>query len=367
MRALLWSEFYWPSVGGGELFTMHLVNGMRARGVEVALVTGRLGDTLPAIDNVDGIAVYRFPFRGAFARRDPAALTAITDGVLALVRSWRPDLVHMTWMGPCGVVFRQLQARYPLPTLITLGQHLSGDVSATSLRGRLLRDAAWVAACAQWMRASLLTHVPELSARSSVVYHSVPPQRSTAPADDTRLLCLGRLVPAKGFDVALRSFARVATRWPRLRLTIAGDGPERSSLAALAAALGVTDRVDFLGRVSPRDTAALIAASTLVLMPSLEETFGLVALETAQQGRPIVASRIEGLAEIVVDGHSGCLVPPGDAAALADTVVELLADPARRAAMGAAARARAVHDFSWESHLDAYESLYHRIARDRAR
>lgn len=364
MRVVVWTEFYWPSIGGGELFTMHLMRGMRARGVEVTLVTGRLGDALPAVDEIDGVPVYRFPFRPALERRDLAALAGIGDEILALLRSLQPDLVHMTWMGPCGVVFRQLQAEYPLPTLITLGQHLQGDVSVRSLRGRLLRSAAWVAACAQWMRASLLAQIPELSARSSVVYHAVPPLPPTATvADATRLLCLGRLVPAKGFDLALRAFGLIAARHPRVRLVIAGDGPERRSLEELAVARGIADRVELLGRVRPEETGALIAASAVVLMPSLEETFGLVALETAQQGRPIVASRVEGLAEVVVDGETGLLVPPGDVEALAGAVAALLADPDRGERLGANARAREAEHFSWERHLDAYEALYHRVAR----
>jgi len=365
MRALVWSEFYWPSVGGGEIFTKNLVHGLRRRGIEFAVVTGRLGEDLDARDEIDGVPVYRFPFRPAFAGRDPAALVAITDDILALVRRWRPDLVHMTWLGPCGVVFRQVRARTALPTLVTLGQHLRGDLSPASLRGRVLREAHWVAACAGWMRDSLLARIPETRERSSVLHHAVPPARSIASPSATGvagILCLGRLVPVKGFDVALRALALLVDRFPQARLTIAGDGPERASLEALTAELGLSDQVEFLGRVHPDDSGALIAASAVVLMPSREETFGLVALEAAQQGRPIVASGVEGLAEVVADGQTGLLVPPGDAAAVAAAVAELLTDPRRRQRLGEGARARAAEVFSWERHLDAYETLYRRVA-----
>jgi len=271
----------------------------------------------------------------------------------------------MTWIGPCGIVYRQLQSTYPVPTLITLGQHLHGDVSSDTLRGRILREAGWVAACAGWLRESLLACIPELGARSSVVYHSVPPPASDAgaPAAAARLLCLGRLVPSKGFDVALHAFRAIAARHPAARLVVAGDGTERRSLEELAVHLNVAERVEFVGRVRPNETGALIAASTLILMPSREETFGLVALETAQQGRPIVASRVEGLAEIVADGDTGVLVPPGDATALGAAACALLDDRERCARMGRRARQRVAERFSWERHLDSYEALYRRLGR----
>ena len=369
MRVLTWTEFYWPSLGGGELFTMNLLRGLRPRGFEFEVVSGRLSDAVRALDDVEGVAVHRFPFRQALQRRDVAGLAQIRASVLALVRSFEPELLHMTWMGPCGVIYQGLQATRPLPTLITLGQHLRGDLSAESLRGRVLRGAAWVAACAGWMRQSLLAAIPELRERSSVVYHAVPPSAAApaAPAAGPRLLCLGRLVPSKGFDVALRAFRTLAAGHPAARLVVAGDGPERRALERLAVAMNIGRRVEFLGRVAPDRTAALIAASTLVLMPSHEETFGLVALETAQQGRPIVASRVEGLAEVVADGETGVLVPPGDAVALAAAASALLDDPARRAGMGARARQRVAEHFGWERHLDAYETLYRRLGRRGAR
>ncbi len=362
MRVLAWTEFYWPSVGGGELFTMNLLRGLRRRGFEFMVITGHLGDALPAEEEVDGVPVHRFAFRPALESRDFGALRQIRDELLDRVHGFAPDLVHMTWMGPCGIFYHQLQDRHSLPTLLTLGQHLRGDLSPDSLRGRTLRRATWVAACAAWMRRSLLAQVPELGPRSSVVYHAVPPApASDLAAAEPQLLCLGRLVSSKGFDLALRAFAVVAGQYPRARMVVAGDGPERGRLEAVAADLGVGQRVRFLGRVSPADSGALIAQSTLVLMPSHEETFGLVALEAAQQGRPIVASDVEGLAEVVADGETGLLVAPGDAAALARAISELLADPDRRLRMGRQAQARVAERFSWDRHLDTYEALYRRL------
>ncbi|HVM97367.1 MAG TPA: glycosyltransferase family 4 protein [Candidatus Acidoferrales bacterium] len=364
MKVLIWTELYWPSLGGTELFTMNLVNGLHRRGLEFQVVTGHPSESLPLIDEVDGIAVQRLRFRAAFEKHDLSALHQVREALFRCVRAFQPDLVHMTWLASCGVFYHQLQDAYPIPTLISLGQHLRGDLSTKSLRGRTLRRANWVAACSSWMHESLLAAVPELRQRTSVVYHAVPP--SLAPADTVpdgeRLLCLGRLANCKGFDVALEAFALLATRRPKSHLVIAGDGPERTRLEALAADLGIAQRVSFLGMIPPADTAAVIAQSAIVVMPSTEETFGLVALEAAQQGRPVVASRIEGLAEVVADGESGRLVAPGDSGALATAMLELLDDASLRERLGRQAEERAVRQFSWTAHLDAYEELYRRLA-----
>jgi glycosyltransferase involved in cell wall biosynthesis len=98
--------------------------------------------------------------------------------------------------------------------------------------------------------------------------------------------------------------------------------------------------------------------ATAVLMPSRWEPFGLVALQAAQMARPVIASRIDGLREVVVHGQTGFLVPPEDPAALADAIAGLLGDAEQASAMGRAAQQRARETWPWISHVDAYEELY---------
>ena len=178
-------------------------------------------------------------------------------------------------------------------------------------------------------------------------------------------MCLGRVVRDKGFDLALAAFAELAPRFPKARLVVAGDGPARPELEAQAQALGVADAVEFPGWVAPERVSELMNSATLVVMPSRwDEPFGLVAVEAALMARPVVASRVGGLAEAVADGETGLLVDKEDPAALARAVAHLLEDPGKAERMGQAARRRARELFGFERQVDAYDGLYQRLAEE---
>ena len=154
-------------------------------------------------------------------------------------------------------------------------------------------------------------------------------------ADATVVLVVGALERRKGHAVLLDATRRLRPSRPDLRLVFCGDGGERERLEAAAAPLG---GVVFAG--FRRDVAACLAAADVVAVPSLHEGLGVAALEAMAGARPVVASRVGGLAEVVVDGETGALVPPGDAEALARAIDRLAADPSLRTRLGAAGRAR---------------------------
>jgi glycogen(starch) synthase len=237
------------------------------------------------------------------------------------------------------------------------------------LFGSTLRSADWVAACSSSVLANARRHLPELASRSSVILNSLPIptlRPASLSLDPPRLLCLGRADWIKGFDLALTAFATIATRWPAARLIVAGDGPARPALERQAAALGLGEVVEFLGWVEPAAVAALINTASLVVMPSREEPFGLVALQTAQLGRPIVAARVGGLPEVVLHGETGLLVEPDNVPALTGAIVSLLDRPEMAARMGRAARERAIRCFGWDRHVEAYDALYRQLAGERS-
>jgi len=191
-----------------------------------------------------------------------------------------------------------------------------------------------------------------------IVHYGIVPRDSLKPypRETVRLLCVGRLIPIKGHIVLLRAFAEAKRRVPELQLDIAGRGPLEPALRALAKELGVGDAVSFLGHVAP--IADAIERSAIVVVPSLGEGFGMVALEAMERARPVVAAEIGGLGELVQHRETGLLVPPGDPAPLADAIVELASDPSRAAAMGEAGRQRAVANFPQERCTDRTELLY---------
>ena len=182
-----------------------------------------------------------------------------------------------------------------------------------------------------------------------------PPGGPDLPADAPVLLAIARLAPQKGVDVVIEALARVRERHDA-RLVVLGEGPLRGELGELAASRGVADAVSFPGRVG--DVAWWLRRASLLVHPARWEGFGLALLEAMLCARPVVASAVSSIPEIVVDGETGLLVPPDDAVALAEAVAALLDDPARGAALGAAGEARARAEFSVARMADRTIEVY---------
>lgn len=154
------------------------------------------------------------------------------------------------------------------------------------------------------------------------------------------LLYVGRLGREKNLELLLRAFRRVRAERPDCRLVLVGDGPYEGELRAEAARLGVADGVAFTGRFGDQELAHAYAGADLFVFPSVTETQGIVLLEAQAAGLPVVTVRALGTADMVADGREGLVCDPAPEA-LAQAVLRLLDDPGLRAAMGAAARARA--------------------------
>jgi glycosyltransferase involved in cell wall biosynthesis len=181
--------------------------------------------------------------------------------------------------------------------------------------------------------------------------------RSALAPDGQRLIgASGRLEPEKGFDVLIDAMAFVAKRAPAARLVIAGGGSRRDDLERQIARLGLGEEVRLLG--PRRDLPALMHALDLFALSSWSEPFGLVLLEAMAARRPIVATNAGGAPEVVIGSETGTLVPPGDALAIGDALLTLLADQDRARAYGEAGRARVEREFPLERMLDETEAVY---------
>jgi hypothetical protein len=200
-----------------------------------------------------------------------------------------------------------------------------------------------------WIRASLGERVAR---RTRVVHNGVrepaSPAATPPPGRPRSLVVVGRLSVIKGQDTAVRATALVRQAGHDVTLTLVGDCyPGYEAVEDGLRDLAVRERVDdvtvFTGF---RDPSPIVAAADVVLVPSRVESFGLAAVESLLLGRPVVATRIGGLPEVVRDGETGLLVPADDPRALADAVIRLLEDPQLAAALGAAGRADARARFS---------------------
>ena len=185
------------------------------------------------------------------------------------------------------------------------------------------------------------------------------------------ILHVGRLVEVKGARHLLRAFAISAPSHPDTQLVIIGDGPLRRPLQQLARSLGLAHRVDFLGALPHPQVLAWMRRAAILVLPSVRtatgrvEGLGMVALEAAATGLPVVGSRIGGIPEAVLDGRTGYLVPPRDHAALAARLDDLLDDPTLRRRLGEQARAHVERHFDLHRQTGRLEDHYDQVLAGR--
>lgn len=168
---------------------------------------------------------------------------------------------------------------------------------------------------------------------------------SEPAARPLRLLCVGRLVPLKGQALLLEAMAELRARGRDAHLTMVGDGPKREALLARCEALGLSERVEWAGAVGQDEIAGHYAAADIFCLPSFAEGVPTVLMEAMLTETPVISTRIAGVAELVEDGLSGVLIPPGRTDLLVEAIEDLAADPARRRALGAAGRAKVEAEF----------------------
>ncbi len=369
MRVLFWCEQFWPKIGGIEVWGTKLLRALRERGHDLAVVASQETPASPREERHGGIAVYRFPFWEALTNRNMDQLVDIKRAVARVKCTFEPALIHLNLTGP-SVYFHLQTAEAPAaPLLVSLHQPLENQSgSRGSVVNRILSSADWVTAGSEMVLTTARRLAPEIISRSSLIYFGFDaPEFSPEPLrfDEPRLLCLGRLVHEKGFDLVLTAFASITERFRSLRLIIASDGPARPHLERQARELGLADAVDFIGWVESNKMPALFNSATIVVMPSrVTEGFGFVAMEAAMIGRPVVATRSGGLVEVVIDGATGLLVEREDSHALASAIAYLLDHPDIAREMGRIARARALATFSWEQHVNAFDDLYGQLVTD---
>lgn len=370
MRILHWTDSFAPSIGGTEVFVRELARAQLLAGHEVSIVTESI-PTCPNEETLEGIAVRRFPFAPSLLSRQAADVQRVVVATRKFRSEFAPDITHVHFLGAAGW-FELLSRPRPGPVVTTVHPPVECIRLPVELRRRVLMAADAVIAASRSMETSIAEFEPQLRPRLSCVHcghRMTPPVPMPPDGEPAVFVGFGRLVEAKGFDVALRAFATFPKNRPcGARLVIAGDGPARASLETLAAELGLQPpQVNFPGWIAHDDMHGLLGTATAVVVPSVwPEPFGLVALEAGIAERPIIASRVGGLPEFVIDGETGWLVPPGDPDALARAFSEVLEDPERAQRLGRNARQKAVREFSIEHCLDRTSEIYGRALRPRS-
>lgn len=176
------------------------------------------------------------------------------------------------------------------------------------------------------------------------------------PPGSQVVLTIGRLDRQKGLATLIEAGAVVTSRFPKAHFLLVGDGPQKSELDHLIRDKGLVDRIHFAGWRP--DVPELLAAGAALVLSSLWEGLPNVILEAMAAGLPVVATRVEGTSELIIDGRTGLLVPPQSPHELASAIEKILSDPVQARSMGQSGRERALAEFSWQKMVDRYCELY---------
>ncbi len=181
------------------------------------------------------------------------------------------------------------------------------------------------------------------------------------PSRPVRLCYLKLHRAVYGPDILIEALSIVKRSIPDIHLSMAGSGEMTGQLRAMVDERGLCENVSFCGFIDHSKIASFIAQHHFLVMPSLSESFGVAVLEAAACGRPAISTRVGGIPEVVKDGESGILVPPGDVNALARAILSLAQDTDKCRRMGETSRAFVEREYQWQHSLDLMSDLYDRI------
>jgi phosphatidyl-myo-inositol dimannoside synthase len=368
-----------------------IVHGLVARGHAVDVVLPHHPDFRYPVTDAIGF----FPYRYSPSRRSaqwgfgntltgasrvtakaaavlPAVVASLHHRVRNLLQAHHYDVVDAHWLVPNGWVAANVVRRHPVPLVITV--HGTGVALAERSRvlARLARSALDTANGVTAVSDDLRVRLERLGADSAklrtvrlgvdpVVFapeRADPGVRAVLGADRTVLVVgVGRLLEVKGFRFAIEAVARVSG----VHLTIVGDGPLRSELERLAAQVHAP--VTFMGDLERARLPRVLAAADIVVVPSIVTSTAVdgvpnTLLESLATGRPVVASAVGGIPEVVTDGANGLLVPERDVDSLVCALAQLRDQPELRRRLGHTAREQVLRELSWAAAAEQFELAY---------
>jgi glycosyltransferase involved in cell wall biosynthesis len=367
-------------------FILRLAKALQQRSVNVHVVAPAAAG-LSSVEEIDGVTVERFRYaprrfeKLAYTGNMAQDVASSWSARLALVgfmgsdfvagvrarRSFEPDVIHAHWWFPSGVVGSWLARLSHLPLVTTLhgtDVRMARSVAVSRpLFRRVLQHSASVTTVSTWLadevRGMLPSSAPVVAPMPADTTMYTPGRRR----EEARLLFVGRFTPQKGLDHLLRALSLMKGR---AVLDVVGNGGDSERYRALAQELSVSNRVAWHGQLTGQQLAGLYQAATALVVPSIDEGLGLVAVEALLCETPVVAFRSGGLTDIIQDGNTGVLVSPGDAAALAAALDSVITEPERARALGEAGRLYVLAKFAPESAAARYSDIYDQVVDSHA-
>lgn len=375
MRLLLVNYEYPPLGGGAATATQQIARSLSRAGHAVTVLTAACPGGV-AVEFDEGVSVLRLRSMRRHADRSSFIEMAgfVARALLRVgqvIRDVRPDGCIIFFSLPCGPIGWWARLRYRVPYVISLR---GGDVPGAErgivamhrllapLRRRILRDAIRVVANSPGLRAlsEAVDPYPVSMIPNGVDCSQFRPQPERHHRDGFVFLFVGRLNDQKNVGLLLSAFADLCADEGLCCLRIVGDGPMRNSLRSLAGALGIADRVQWLGWLSRQDLRECYCAADCLVNPSLYEGMPNVVLEAMACALPVIVSNVAGNRDVVVDRDTGIVFASDDRKALHAAMLRIVRSPELRERLGQRARLDVRDRYSWEATADAYVRLFQR-------
>lgn len=374
MNIFYWTDGYFPRIGGIETQGLCLTKEIRNRGHSCTVLANQDEPTVPEMEAIEGINIYRFNF-SLFKNPDIDAqelLKIVEEKILLIFDKTKPDVIHLylyfCYQSYSAFIYLLLRKKLPYPVVLTL--HTVPERQSFNFLTRFFENADRICCVSESVFDAIRIYAPSVLSKTRVISNalSTPALQPTPLSFEPPIfLCLGRFSNEKGFDLAIQAFAQVQAQFPGAKLVLAGSGLMQRIYEKLIDDLDLSKSVSFTGSISIENVPASINQSSIVLIPSHIESFCLVALEAAQMERPVIASAVGGLLEVVVNEKTGILIPPHDIDELSKAMIRLLNNPSQATEMGKQARIRALKEFSAEHMVNAYEDVYSFLKEQKAK
>lgn len=297
-------------------------------------------------------------------------LPATIVRLATFLREQRIDVVHVHYPLPAFAYFGWLRSWSRWRLVVTYHGNDAHDLDLwRPIERTLVRALLRAADCVTGVSPKLLEKVrsllPGVEFAGAAIPNGAPVEqiarnamRPPVPLPRDYVVAVGHLIKRKGVDLMLRALALLRSRGERLSLVLVGDGPDRAEFERLARELEVADDVHFLGSRSHDEAIAVVKGSTLLVLASRAEGFPLVLGEAMACRKTVVATAVDGVAELVLDGENGLVVPPDDPAALADALSRLQRDAPLRERLAEHGYRRIVAEYSWAAVARRYLEVY---------
>ncbi len=341
----------------GSVHGFRWASGLAERGFDISVIT--LGEK-----QIDGVNTINLPA----GKSRTAAYFKHLGKVKRLIKKLQPDLIHAHYA--VGFGWWGYYSRFHPFLLSVWGSDIvsfpSNPIKRLFLK-KILSSADYLSATSNYLKKKTIKLSPRHEPKISIIpFGVIVPDKITYKKDDDsiRLVYIKMHEKIYGPDILLRAMSKVIESKPQVHLTMAGAGSMTAELQQQAKQLGIENNITFCGFIDHKKIAPFLTKHNIMVMPSLQESFGVAVLEASAVGLPAIACNVGGVPEVLISEKTGILVSPGNIDELARAIIRLVDNADLRMEMGKAGRKMVAEKFRWEICLDKMSELYERLIAD---